>query len=184
LGDRAHRELRPRNSGGGSGLSEPDHLRYGPHWIGGSSASVLKRDRGGEAGNNTPFPAKLNGPVTSGAEDHGNLGGNPFGADGSLSGEVLQSFIGKCGRFHIRVVELDERIMKAGHAQRIARDIFEIELNITTGQSRNFSLSASVLLQPDRPRARPRHFQRSALLYFPQHGATYTGRRSFCNSGS
>ena len=29
----------------------------------------------------------------------GNLGGNPFGADGSLSCEVLQSFIGHCGKF-------------------------------------------------------------------------------------
>ena len=68
----------------------------------------------------------------------GNLGGNPFGADGSLSGEVLKSFIGKCGRFHIRVVELDERIMKAGHAQRIARDIFEIELNINHRTEQKF----------------------------------------------
>ena len=36
----------------------------------------------------------------------GNLGGNAFGADGSLSSEVLQSFIVQCGKFHIRVVSL------------------------------------------------------------------------------
>ena len=68
----------------------------------------------------------------------GNLGGNPFGAGGSLSGEVLQSFIGQCVKFSIRVVELDERIMKAGHAQRIAEDIFEIELNINHRTEQKF----------------------------------------------
>ena len=40
--------------------------------------------------------------------------------------------------FSIRVVELDERIMKAGHAQRIAEDIFEIELNINHRREQKF----------------------------------------------
>ena len=68
----------------------------------------------------------------------GNLGGNAFGAGGSISRELLRKFIDQCRRFRIDVMERDERIMKAGHAQRIARDIFEIELNINHRTEQKF----------------------------------------------
>ena len=68
----------------------------------------------------------------------GNLGGNAFGADGSLSSEVLQGFILQCHKFHIAVVERNEKIKKAGQARWIADDFIEIELNINHRTEQKF----------------------------------------------
>jgi hypothetical protein len=79
--------------------------------------------------NGEPIPEQL---------ELGKLGGNAFGASGSISREFLEKFIDQCRRFRIDVVELDERIMKAGYARRIAEDFFEIGLNINHGTEQKF----------------------------------------------
>jgi len=68
----------------------------------------------------------------------GNLDGNAFAANGTLSHEALFRFMHHCAKFGVSVVERKEHLMKAGHVRRLDPDFFEIELNVDHRPAQKF----------------------------------------------